>query len=717
MKFLLTGNLSVLARSVGKYLGIKNHQVFFTGLPDQSDFAPAKNFKTFPQDLDSQKRFFDAHSFDCVVYIATQEGIEFIQPEKWSPPESVNLEQVLSSSHKTGMKRVIYISSVYIYGDSSDTSEDKPPSSNSLYGQLLTNEENICRYFSSSFPVQIDIVRVSNIYGPEEKNSFLNQLMKKARTNGNIELNVSEIAPCHFLHIEDFLDFIGQLVEDEGGNGLDVYNLSAEDINYSFLQQLVGYAIPGTQFTFSASEGNPPPQRSINCAQARKKYNWKPKHNLIHDVQNLSRESTELIDNEKSGNIFQSLKPFLNPLLVWGEVILGAFLMHFLTIWTDTLIEFKYIDYRLLYVVLIGSTHGLFLGILSALLACLSILVKWYSIGLDWALIIYNVENWIPFALLFLAGSVTGYQHDKKENEISFEKHQTTLIHEKYEFLYKLYDEISTLKNQLRDQLVGYRDSFGRFFKVTNELNELDADQVFIKAIDVLQDLMKNDQIAIYSIEPAGNFGRLEVKSKSIHVKIPKSINLNTDYLGVLDLVHSGKIFQNKELDTKYPAYIAPIMENDTLIGLVMLWEASFEQFSMYYLNLFRITTGLVQSALVRAAAFQNIQRDKQFLPGTSILRPEAFRKAVELRKIMRRKKIADYLILSIQKEEGGWAHLYETLSRGVRDEDIIGVLDTEDSKCYVLLNHAEIQHLDLIQERISKLGLQSEYLTEIQGL
>ena len=100
-------------------------------------------------------------------------------------------------------------------------------------------------------------------------------------------------------------------------------------------------------------------------------------------------------------------------------------------------------------------------------------------------------------------------------------------------------------------------------------------------------------------------------------------------------------------------------MNGDALIGLVVLWEAAFEQYSLYYLNLFRITTGLVQSALILAAAFLNAQREKQFLPGTAILRPEAFRNALDLRKTMRRKKIADYLILSIERGGKTWQDLF----------------------------------------------------------
>jgi nucleoside-diphosphate-sugar epimerase len=717
MKFLITGNLSILANPIYEFLSGRKHHVVISGFPEQINMVLEKNnFQPFPGDAASQSRFFDAHSFDVVIYIATREDLPFSPPGAFSPLERVGLEHVLTAADKAGVARFIYISSLEIYGDAVETLELNPPFSDSFYGQILQNEEKMCEFISGNSSMRITILRPAFLYGNWSDDTFINRLIRQVERNKRANLYDHLLSPCHFLHIDDFLDFLGLVIENDDAGRFDRYNLSGEDVNFSFIQQMVGYAFP-TAIISNSSDKTPSPARVMDCAKAKKNFTWQPQHNLVQEMQIRFKEITVGKSGSGGGKWFTSLKNTITPLFVWGEVILGAFLMHFLTIWTDTLIEFKYIDYRLLYVILIGSTHGLAFGILAALLACLSILIKWYNIGLDWALIIYNVENWIPFALLFLAGSVTGYLHDKNRNEINFEKHQTALIHEKYEFLYNLYDEISAIKNQLRDQLVGYRDSFGRFFRITNELNELDADQVFIKAIEVLEDLMQNDQISIYSVESSGCFGRLEVKSKSVRVEVSISINLADDFPGVLETVRNGEIFQNKDLDSKNPAYIAPIMNGNALIGLVVLWEAAFEQYSLYYLNLFRITTGLVQSALIRAAAFLNAQREKQFLPGTAILRPEAFRNALDLRKTMRRKKIADYLILSIERGGKTWQDLFASLSKGVRDEDVVGVFAENAQECYVLLNHARIEHLDIIQERLGKLGLVSEFHESIEGI
>jgi len=336
--------------------------------------------------------------------------------------------------------------------------------------------------------------------------------------------------------------------------------------------------------------------------------------------------------------------------------------------------------------------------------------------GLDWGLLIYNVENWLPFALYLTAGAATGYVHDKNENEINFQNSQAKLIHEKYEFLYGLYNEITDIKNRLREEVVGCRDSFGRFFTISGELDKLHEDDVFLHALSVLEDVMQNEQIAIYSVESSGKYARLEVKSKNIKQNIAKSPKLS-DFRAALDSVKKGEIFQNAQLLPKYPAYIAPIMNNGDLVAMVMLWEASFDQFSMYYFNLLKVVTGLIQSSLARAAIFRNTNLEDWYLPDTRILKPAAFDQTVNIRKQMRKNRISDFQILSVKRDGKDWVKFYEVLSKSVRDEDVIGLVNEKDTSCYVLFTQALKSDLDIIEKRLTGQGLECKRLDEIESV
>jgi len=715
---LITGNISTIALSLAKKMLGYGNSVVVTNASDDFSGIRSRNFTVYKMNasIALYHEIYRSHAFDAVFFISALEDCLLDTNDPETTQSNISLKSTLDLCQKTSVGQFIFISSTEVYGNSGIALEEVQPKPSSKSGQILLNDENLCRFYAKNHALPISIVRVPYIYGPYEKNSFLYKLIKAAKVQENIEIKTHELSNCGFLHIEDFLAFLISLLEDKKRSDYKVFNLNTEDVNFSFLTQQINYYFPKVSFSFIADESVSPTVQKIEVKAAKENYNWNPQHQLIKDLPSLFQIDTGKQVRKKI--LMEKLKAFTvsyRPLLVWGEVILGAFLMHMLTIWTNTIIEFKYIDYRLIYVVIIGSTHGLLFGVLAALLAAVSGAISWYHIGLDWALLIYNVENWIPFSLFFLAGGVTGYLHDKKDNEISFERQQTELIHEKYEFLYNLYDEISSIKDRLREQLVGYRDSFGRFFRIANELNELDEDNIFFKAIVVLEDVMKNNQIAIYSIESTGNYGRLEVKSTGLERQVPRSLELS-DLSEALGFLKEGAVFQNTDLLPNYPAYIAPISNQGRLMGLVIIWEAEFEQFTMYYLNLFKVITGLIQSSLVRSATFENAQIEKLYIPSTQIMKPDPFNQSLEIKKKMRRNKVANFQIIRIEKDRKSWEELYAQLSKGIRGDDIAGVLNENDTHCYVILANAGIENIGFIRERLHNIGLESEYIEELES-
>ena len=718
MDIYISGDLSTFAQSLVIALLEEDHRVVTACDAEPFLSFSHRNFVNYEMQVGDELygEIFTSHSFDAVIHIMGQPepsgGDRKKQKDYFN---SALLETSLEYAMQTSVQKFILISSTEVYGDAMDLDEDKTPEPTNAFGQILLNAENLCGIYASQNNISASIIRIPLIYGPDEEYSIISELIFQSNKKKNVDIPFHKLSHCNFLHIEDLHSLIRSILNEEDSVNYAVMNAAAEDINYFFLSQQLQIQFPKVSYHFLDESDVVAGQKRTILKNAKTIYGWNPDHHLLEDIPELV--ACMQSHPQTSSSLLLRIKPFLGrmrPFLVWIEVILGAFLMHMITIWTSTIIEFKVIDYRLLFVVLIGSIHGLLFGIIAAILAASSAIIAWNNIGLDFALLIYNVENWIPFTVYFLAGAVTGYVNDKKENDLRFEKYQTELIHEKYSFLYALYNEISSIKNRLREQLVGYRDSFGRFFRIANELNELDADNIFYKALEILEDLMKNDQIAIYSIEPTGHFERLQVSSKTITRNIPKSLRLEA-FNEAIPQLKAGDVFQNKDLIPNYPAYIAPIMNADMLIGLVILWEVEFEQFSMYYFNLFKVITGLIQSSLVRAATFENAQYDKMFLKGTRIMRPDAFKQTLSIRNKMRRNKVSQFQILRILRGDEPWETLSEKISRGIRSEDTIGILEEKPDECYVILANATVENIDMIQDRMKKNGVDAEHITDME--
>ena len=264
------------------------------------------------------------------------------------------------------------------------------------------------------------------------------------------------------------------------------------------------------------------------------------------------------------------------------------------------------------------------------------------------------------------------------------------------------------MKDEFREQLVGYRDSFGKIFSVTRELDSLEEDIVFINALNILQDIMENENIAIYTIAGNKDFARLEVNSPVLNDKLSKSLNL-LDYPEVHERIAKGTIFQNTALLDSYPAYVSPIMNGDNPVALVAIWNATYDQFSLDYSNLFKVISGLIQASLVRASLFMNANLDKMYLPSTRVLNPAAFLEAVRIRTEMKKNRITDFQLLKVELSGKSYQDIYSLISDKIRVNDIIG--SHEDGNCYILLSQADKRSVSEIIKRLGDLEGKSKLI------
>ena len=89
---------------------------------------------------------------------------------------------------------------------------------------------------------------------------------------------------------------------------------------------------------------------------------------------------------------------------------------------------------------------------------------------------------------------------------------------------------------------------------------------------------------------------------------LKKSICLD-DYLEAKETIVSGKVWVNRNFLDGYPMYMNGIHKDGELVMLIFIQEVGNEQLSLYYLNLFQILCGLVETAL---CAHWNIRRQSR---------------------------------------------------------------------------------------------------------
>jgi nucleoside-diphosphate-sugar epimerase len=715
VNILITGNLSSLAVPLAKeFVKEKNRVILASHNASKLDL---KLNNIILHSINPSERIFrdalSSYRFDVTIYLSTrEEQLDEYEDEFYVGQQLDGLRNTLELCKKGKIRRFFFVSSTEVYGDMTDLSESILPLPSSINGNTLSAGESYCRAYQHEFEMNLTILRLTNIYGPEEKNGLFYRLVKDGNDKGQVLLPDSPDTCCSFLHVDDVVDFVKRAIDEDYSIESLVVNLSSsKPIKYSELAELLNKYYP--KVTYKISDRKNVYTRPVNVLAAKKLFDWLDVHDLTIEIEDFVDLSIEEPIKRKSAFLKLGNRIFENPtILKWIELILGAALTQYFSQLTSTLIQFKYVDFRLLFVVIMGNVYGLQFGLYASVLVSLSVLYTWLQLGVDWTLLVYNVGNWFPFAMYFSAGLITGYNHDKAENTILSGQKQNELILEKYSFLYEVFNEIRNLKDEFRERLIGYRDSFGKIFTITRELDELQEHSVYFRALNILEELMDNKNIAMYSLDSNRAYARLVVSSAEMNERIAKSLNMS-DFPKALESIEQGVIFQNTALLANYPAYIAPVLNNsypfNVPVAIIVIWSAEFEQYSTYYYNLFKVICGMIEASLVRATLFLDANYERMYLPSTRILKQDAFIDMLKVRLEMRKNKISDFQVIMLQELGSNIQKEYLKISEGIRTVDIVGRL--RNGTCYILLSQANTQASLDVLARLEKLGVKGKLI------
>lgn len=136
---------------------------------------------------------------------------------------------LLNSCINKKINRIILISSIHVYGENLQqaSKETDPLKPKTQYGLIKMITEKIYQYFSDSHGVNVTILRLAGLYGPEKKIGFVTQLLKS--------VNDSTIHPILFnngqqfrdlLHVDDAINGIIKAI-DTPSKKYEIFNISS----------------------------------------------------------------------------------------------------------------------------------------------------------------------------------------------------------------------------------------------------------------------------------------------------------------------------------------------------------------------------------------------------------------------------------------------------------------------------------------------------------
>ena len=574
---------------------------------------------------------------------------------------------------------------------------------------LVSEMENLCREYAKLYKTTVKIIRSPYLYSEQYEKDFLNTVFREISAEQKITFQEDESQRMFFLSMQDLAELMYKIFDNWDENE-EILNI-ADGFDHCFkdLGDKLTELCPHLKVSYarhSIMENMLKDDKII-----RYKYGWFPKISILEELPEFYEHYQER-NNIKAGRL-DIIKHILSKYkTVVRAVEFAAFFILFelLNGIAGNQAQFKMIDLRLIFVVLFGSTYGINYGIAAAAAESLSLIRAFEAEGSSWYVLFYEPSNWIPFIFYFAVGAICGYIRMKNKDNVQFIKEENNLLQEKFLFTREMYQETIEDKNLYKKQILGSKDSFGKIFDITRKLDVIQPQELYIETIRVLEDVLENKTFGLYTLNRENGYGRLETASAQVQGNYPNSIKLS-EYSAAMEELENGNVWANREFLENYPMYMAGIRKNGELVMLICIQQVSREQMSLYFLNLFKILSGLVETSLLRALEYQKAVEYRQYVKGTHILKTEYFEERLKVQHDMREQKLASYVLLKVEYSEMSLKEADEILRSKVRENDVWGI--SESKELYLMLVQTDKEALPIILARLKQAGLVCRQIDE----
>ena len=700
---------------VGAYLADRliiegNHVCWVTG--DDTHLLWNKRFKGSvycgQRSREEYLRILRSNSVDVIVFMTAplRENFEEFPEYESQIGELTDLLNVLRSYP---VKSLVYLSSLEL---------DYPD----LYTPVLTDlaaGEMLCQAYHKTFELPVLILRLGCVYGSfaRDRMGYTGRTLNALKRQIPLSSFYSEDSLLDTAYGEDAAQAL-YLLLTLGKQGL--YRLfSGHPLTFGEYFSLLGQAAkvrPSVRWT--SARRSPERDFFLSERSVNLETGWMPitllQEKGLEALRKTLRDSSQEIRPRMGSRFFKSVKKcFLRKSLRNLAETLAAFGVTCLLLnFSQDVSDLKYVDIRLMFVAVISALYGLKLGLLSIGLATASYLYSLLAARIDITYFLYSVDTWIPFVIYGVAGTSIGYITDRRRDEYDSLQENHRLLEEKYEFLKSIHGETLDIKGKLQKQILTSKYSFGYAYEVAVKLDSLKPELIILKVISILEHIMDCKKAAIFLLgEQNTRFARLKVCSAELRDIVPSSLEMEK-YPRIQECFSKKETFINTALEAGYPDYAAPLFAQDRPFAFIAIYDIGADKFTVYFQNLFRIITNLIEQNLAKALKYERLKKDSMYYPGTALLYPKAFQERLNIM-LSESDDIAYSFILAkvypVAAED-------RTVTAGriagvIRGSDCMGV-DADGDYAVILVN-MKAEYLDNLKERFRRAGLTLEVVTE----
>ena len=445
----------------------------------------ADKLKLFRIKKPSIKAIFETYDFDVIVYFSGD--LTYRTTEKNDAEE---LREVLEFSKETNKDiKILYLSSL----DSSfQNATDR--------SILCSAKEKLCDFYAKSYSLDIKTVQIPYLYSGVYSKDYLYNIFEKVHNKKMVVLDEKPASKMHFISLSDLSKLISRIIDNWKCQSGILSVGDDFDIKFSDFSEKIAEINADAKFDFTATKESEIIQ--LNNKGLRNEYGWFARISILEDLEE-EYEKYLISKHEKTLTLWQKIKKWIEEhslLVKIAELILLFFVTELLLYFTDSAVIFSIVDFRMAYIVIMATVHGLSFGMSAAALSSISWLVAKVSSGTNLLTIFYEPTNWLAFVFFFLVGALCGYIKLRKDDTIRFVGEQNKLLEDKLIFTREIYEDTYKEKRDLKKQIIGSKDSFGKIFDITRKLATVEPQRLYLRIMETFEEILENKNITVFSV-------------------------------------------------------------------------------------------------------------------------------------------------------------------------------------------------------------------------
>ncbi|MFH1285252.1 MAG: GDP-mannose 4,6-dehydratase [Candidatus Micrarchaeota archaeon] len=266
MKILVTGGKGYVGSRLVERLKKLGHDVKSFSQEDGEDVRELEEVKKASKGIDA--------IYHLAALISISKSIK--EPYEFFEVNAHGTANVLEAARINGIETVILCSTSKVYGKAQKLpiDENHPLIPASPYGASKLIAELLCRQYALHYGIKTPILRVFNVYGPEQKSDLIiPTILRQAEKGSEIALR-SVQSKRDFVYVDDVIDALVLALEKRES---DTYNIGTGEA--TSIEELVGIAskLMKKKLEIRLSGSDPLTEERADVEKAKKKLGFEAK--------------------------------------------------------------------------------------------------------------------------------------------------------------------------------------------------------------------------------------------------------------------------------------------------------------------------------------------------------------------------------------------------------------------------------------------------------